>query len=196
MTPQSAMMVDVAERPVDELPSYLDLNDDRRAPAEPPRYTARDVAARVGAWVGDLVDGDGSMAPPSRFESDEGAKDDLIVVHRVLGNPVALVAAFDKRWGAGPSQMRAALGTLRLGPDEGGSWPRTLRGHLHLRMSFVPVPVELEIVPWHTYGLVLTLRPVRHLMARIGWHRRWTWFGASHRILDNVRRELEAESRR
>ena len=194
----------VPERPLDELPPYVDIDLDvhhpRRATLAPPRYTARDVAVKVSTWVGEVVDGDGSMAPPSSFAGEQSAKDDLTVIHRVLGRPAVMLDAFDDRWGRAPSTVRVALGTLRLRPDttaaRRASLSRAVPGQLRLRTSFVPIPVELEIMPWQTYGLVLTLRPVRHVVSHIGWHRRWAWFSAGHRALDAMRRPLEADARR
>lgn len=186
----------VPEHPLDELPLYLDDDGPRRPGAPPAKYTARDVAVRVSHWVGDLVDGDGSMAPPTNLDAGEGAKDDVVVIHRVLGDPRVLLAAFDERWGVQPSRTRGAWGTLALRPQVApAGWQRTLPGHLHLRISFAGVPVELEVTPWHTYGLVLCLRPVRHVKGAIGWHRRWAWFAAGHRILDQMRRTLETAGR-
>ncbi len=189
--------VGVGERPADELPLYLELDDRPRRPEPaPPRVTARDVAAKVGQWVTEVVEGDGQMAPPKSLDvGGEGAKDDSIVIHRVLGEPRLLLQAFDRRWGLQPSRTRVALGTLALHPDgdDAGVGPsRALRGRLHLRVSFLAVPVELEVTPWHTYGLVLTLRPDRRGSTAIGWHRRRAWFAAGHRILDQMRRVLEA----
>lgn len=189
----------VPERPDDELPSYLVDPGPRRPTVVAPRVTARDVATKVGQWVNEIVEGDGALAPPTSLDTHgEGAKDDVVVIHRVLGEPHTLLAAFDRRWGGQPSRTRDALGTLELQPDDDGAsaWSRAVPGRLHLRISFLPVPVELEATPWHTYGLVLSLRPVRHGAATIGWHRRWAWFTAGHRVLDQMRRTLEAEARR
>lgn len=184
----------MAEHRADELPLYLDDDGPARPTVVGPRVTARDVAGKVGQWVTEIVEGDGEMAPPKSLDlSGESAKDDTIVIHRVLGEPDALLADFDRRWGLQPTRTRAALGTLALRPADDGSGPtRSLRGQMHLRVSFLPVPVELEVTPWHTYGVVLTLRPDRRGGAAIAWHRRRGWFAAGHRILDQMRRTLES----
>lgn len=193
----------VAEHPVPELPSYL--GDDRPARPAPaaPRVTARDVANRVGTWVTEIVEGDGELAPSTSLDTHADAtKDDVIVVHRVLGPPPALLDAFDRRWGTQPSRLRTATGTLDLRPADEvdgsgagarGAATRLLAGRLSLRLSLRTVPVELEVVPWHTYGLVLTLRPVRGAAA-VRRHRRWVWFSTGHRALDQMRRALEGAS--
>lgn len=185
----------VGEHPADELPMYLDDDRPARPAAAAPRVTARDVAGKVGQWVTEIVEGDGEMAPPKSLDlTDEGTKDDTIVIHRVLGSPAALLAAFDQRWGLQPTRSRVALGTLALRPpDDAGRGPtRTLGGQMHLRVSFLAVPVELEVTPWHTYGIVLTLRPDKRNGAAVAWHRRRAWFAAGHRILDQMRLTLEA----
>jgi hypothetical protein len=179
--------------PLEDLASYVeagepDVGDGRGHSA------VRDAVARAAAKVGELVDGDGELAPASAVTTDGRDIDDVLVEHRVLGDQRVLLQAFDARWGAQPSRTRVALGTLQLRPaDPVGNDPcsRVLRGHLHLRISFVRIPVELEVEPWHTYGLVLHLRPVRHSAGHIGWHRRWAWFATGHRLLDQMRRTME-----
>ena len=187
----------VPEHPLEELPLYLEDGAARRPGPPAPKVTARDVASRVSAWVGDLVDGDGSMAAPSSLDPMmESAKDDVVVIHRVLGDPAALLTAFDGRWGREPSRLGVALGTLQLDRATAvTAGRRALPGQLRLRWSFRPLPVELEAVPWHTYGLVISLRPARHGTTALGWHRRWAWFAAGHRLLDQMRRTLEATGR-
>lgn len=185
----------VAHRPDDELPSYLDAGEAARPTAVPVRVTARDVAGKVGQWVTEIVEGDGTMAPTMPLDQGgEGPKDDALVVHRVLGEPARLLAAFDRRWGAAPCRLRGAVGTLSLEAAPPADGPvRRVRGEMRLRLALVPMPVELEVVPWHTYGLVLSLRPDRRGSSAVPRHRRWSWFTASHRILDQMRRTLEAE---
>lgn len=185
----------VADDRADELPLYLAEGEAARPEAVGPRVTARDVAAKVGQWMTEIVEGDGTMAPTMALDQGgEGAKDDALVVHRVLGDPARLLPAFDRRWGAGTVRLRGAVGTLVLHPDPDPHGPvRRLRGEMRLRLSVTAMPCELEVLPWHTYGLVLSLRPDRRGSSAVPRHRRWRWFTASHRILDQMRRALEGD---
>ena len=172
-----------------ELPSYL--GDEPAGPA-PERPGVREVVARAAARVGELVDGDGTLAPAASSIPDTRDIDDLVVVQRVLGDPALLRERFDRRWGAQPSRTRSALGTLHLRPDDSDDRARVLRGRLSLRTALVAVPVTVTLDPWQSYGVVVQLQPTRARSHRMGRTRRWAWFRAGHAVLDQMRRALEA----
>ncbi len=177
------------DAPLTELPSYL---GDEPAVAGPDRPGVREVVARAAARMGELVDGDGTLAPAATTIPDTRDIDDLVVVQRVLGDPAVLRERFDRRWGAQPSLTRVALGTLHLRPDASDERARVLRGRLSLRTAPVAVPVTVTLDPWQTYGVVVQLQPVRVRSHRMGRARRWAWFRAGHAALDQMRRTLEA----
>lgn len=178
------------EPPLAELPSYL--GDERDEAAGRERPGVREVVARAAARVGELVDGDGELAPAATIIADPRDVDDVVVVQRVLGDPAVLRERFDRRWGAQPSRTRAALGTLYLRPDDGAGRARVLHGRFTLRTALMAVPVTLTLDPWQTYGVVLQLQPERARSHRMGRARRWAWFRAGHAVLDQMRRALEA----
>ena len=104
------------------------------------------------------------------------------------------------RWPQRPSTSgwRAARltatprGSLRLTAPvpPGPSRLRVVPGRLALRLSPVPLPVELELVGWGEWRAALTLHPVR----RFGWavapHRRTRYFAAGHATMDLIVRRL------
>jgi hypothetical protein len=182
----------------DALPTDLELPmyTDRPAPPVPvphaPGAFAR-AAHTVATWVEDAIDGDSpEFSAPTTLDT-RPPRDNLLVVHRLLGNPDRLLVEFTHFWGRTGGRLRSPLGTLRaVRVDAAEAGPMALlRGQVRLHTSFVPIPVELEIERWGTVGLVVFLRPVRHLVAHIGPHRRWAWFVVGHSVLEQIRRAIE-----
>ena len=67
---------------------------------------------------------------------------------------------------------------------------RALTGRLRLWLSPVPLPVELDLVPWGRWRTMVTLRPDRRLGWSVGAHRRSRYFATGHAAMDVVIAEL------
>jgi polyisoprenoid-binding protein YceI len=113
----------------------------------------------------------GGSSPPGGYETRRS-----VVIHitrHLVMAPAEAAAAFDE-WLATGALTATSRGSLRLAsPDPPGpSRLRAVPGRLALRLSPVPLPVELELVGWGEWRAALTLHPVR----RFGWavapHRR------------------------
>jgi hypothetical protein len=113
-----------------------------------------------------------------------------ITRHLVMA-PSGAAAAFDE-WLATGALTATPRGSLRLTSPiaPGPSRLRAVPGRLALRLSPVPLPVELELVGWGEWRAALTLHPVR----RFGWavapHRRTRYFAAGHATMDLIVRRL------
>ena len=113
----------------------------------------------------------------------------------LLGPPDELARRVALFWGDRNGRARSLWGTVRLRPATLDhpvvqSW----RGHVRLRTSLVPIPVDLEVERWRSIGLMITLRPT-HTHGRIGAHRRWAWFSTGHGVLEQVRVAVERGER-
>ena len=73
---------------------------------------------------------------------------------------------------------RDAAGTLTLSTDSAGrgrtdrAQLRAVAGRLHLWLSPLPLPVELDLVPWGRWRTMITLHPDRRFRWSVGPHRR------------------------
>jgi hypothetical protein len=63
---------------------------------------------------------------------------------------------------------------------------RAVPGRLHLWLSPVPLPVELDLVPWGRWRTMVTLHPDRRFGWSVGAHRRSRYFAAGHAAMDVV----------
>ena len=87
-------------------------------------------------------------------------------------------------------------GTLTLSVDSAGrsrsdaSQLRAIAGRLHLWLSPVPLPVELDLVPWGRWRTMITLHPDRRFGWSVGAHRRSRYFATGHAAMDVLIDEL------
>jgi hypothetical protein len=180
----------------DDLPLYLGEADaptaDREAPDEPGRRPGLPHGlVAIGRAAHELSE---RLAVPAGVSSAPVAYETLrgVVIHitrHLVIAPKDAVAAFDD-W------LRSALatpvgtpqGSLRLGPAiaPGPSRLRAVPGRLGLRLSAVPLPVELELVAWGEWRTVLTLHPDRRFGWKVGPHRRSRYFAAGHATMDLI----------
>ena len=131
----------------------------------------------------------GGSSPPGGYETRRS-----VVIHitrHLVMAPAEAAAAFDE-WLATGALTATPRGSLRLASPvpPGPSRLRAVPGRLALRLSPVPLPVELELVGWGEWRAALTLHPVR----RFGWtvapHRRTRYFAAGHATMDLIVRRL------
>ena len=177
----------------EELPPYLVEADvpqhdagDRR-PAVPHGLVVLGRAAHELSQR--LASPPSGSSPPGGYETRRN-----VVIHitrHLVMAPSEAAAAFDE-WLATGALTATPRGSLRLaGPvPPGPSRLRVVPGRLALRLSSVPLPVELELVGWGEWRAALTLHPVR----RFGWavapHRRTRYFAAGHATMDLIVRRL------
>src|SRR5262245_48643769 len=184
----------------DDLPLYLGEVDtspaDRQAAGAPGRRPALPHGlAAIGRAAHDLSE---RMAVPASASPAPVAYETLrgVVIHitrHLVIAPDDAVVAYDD-WL--PSALAAPIGTqqgsLRLGSPipPGPSRLRAVPGRLGLRLSAVPLPVELELVAWGEWRTVLTLHPDRRFGWKVGPHRRSRYFAAGHATMDLIVRRL------
>jgi hypothetical protein len=185
------------------LPLYVDEPQPRRRSAEAQQAaTVLDVlrsAGRVAVATADRLAADAEQAsaapPPSGI---------AVVVHRqgytltrhILAHADLVAPAFDAWLAVTGGAVRTCAGRLQRADRLLTGQPHQLRAiaaSLHLRSSPLPVPVDLELMPWGSYRAVLNLSLARRVVRTMGWHRRSAYFAAGHAVLERVREHLERE---
>lgn len=209
------------DRSLPELPFYLDDPVDDGASQAVAPVRVRDTVVQVGhlaghaadamaAWLAEAskapyVYAPSSPAPPAdSLAQAAAARHNVLVVHRVVGPPAALLADVDA-WFARSRRTKVVSGAFRWSGEAGsgtapqpggGSRPaeqlRRLDGRFRARWWPVAVALELDVQAWSTIGLVLTLRPLRRGKARLRRFRRRAWFAGGHDLLDRLRASLGA----
>ena len=192
----------MAEVPVgtDELPSYLvephserhgneDADAGDRRPAVPHGLV---VLGRAAHELSErLALPPSGSSPPGGYETRRNVV--IQITRHLVMAPGEAAAAFDE-WLASGGLTATPRGSLRLTSPlpPGPSRLRVVPGRLALRLSPVPLPVELELVGWGEWRAALTLHPVR----RFGWavapHRRTRYFAAGHATMDLIVRHLRS----
>jgi len=116
-----------------------------------------------------------------------------ITRHLVMA-PDDVVRAFDRWLSVTGGRVTTPYGSLRLSVP-GPAGPPRLRvvpGRLSLRLSPVPLPVELEVMPWGHWRSVVVLHPDRRFGRAVGPHRRARYFTAGHATMDDLIGRLHA----
>jgi hypothetical protein len=86
-------------------------------------------------------------------------------------------------------RLTLSVESARQRPTE-ASQLRALTGRLRVWLSPVPLPVELDLVPWGRWRTMVTLRPDRCFGWSVGAHRRSRYFASGHAAMDVVVAEL------
>ena len=170
------------------------LRSDLTVEIAPSALTA--ATGRAVQAVKELVEaGDGGelgRAPMSELTRDRAS---VLMTHYLLGPPDELARRVAVFWGDRNGRARSLWGTVCLRPATlDHPVVQGWRGHVRLRTSLVPIPVDLEVERWRSIGLMITLRPT-HTHGRIGAHRRWAWFSTGHGVLEQVRVAVERGER-
>jgi hypothetical protein len=193
------------------LPLYVidpDLEPEAPSPpaAESPRHqhladAVHDSWAALGRAAQQLSD---RLAAPSAaiggtgYETAHGLV--IAIARHLVMAPGDAVRAFDALLPRLAEPIVTRRGTLTLSVDSVGrgrpdrSQLRAIGGRLHLWLSPVPLPVEMDLVPWGRWRTMITLHPDRRFAWSVGPHRRSRYFAAGHAAMDAVIEELRSLS--
>ena len=135
--------------------------------------------------------------PPAAGGGYETSRGLVIAIarHLVIA-PGDAVRAFDLLLPRLAEPIVTSRGRLTLRVESAGrrrteaSQLRALTGCLRLWLSPVPLPVELDLVPWGRWRTMVTLRPDRCVGWSVGAHRRSRYFASGHAVMDVVVAEL------
>jgi len=132
----------------------------------------------------------GATMPPGGYETRRSVV--IQISRHLVMTPAEAIAAFDE-WRPSGTLTATSRGSLHLGPPlpAGPTRLRAAPGRLGLRLSPVPIAVELELVGWGDWRAVLTLRPERRLGWPVGPHRRSRYFAAGHATMDVIVHRLQ-----
>ncbi|HET9600927.1 MAG TPA: hypothetical protein VFP08_05030 [Acidimicrobiales bacterium] len=182
----------------DELPLYVgnevddgEVDETRAARAHPTALTRLAAAGRMARELSEHMAG-GEPPPPAGEPVLRGS-----VLHITRHLPMAAPAAsglFDRWLASSSGAIDTRYGHLRLSEPvpPGRGRLRVLPGRLSLRMSAVPLSVELELLSWGAWRSALTLVPGRRFGWAVGPHRRSRWFSSGHAVMDVLVHDLRA----
>ena len=128
------------------------------------------------------------------FETSRGLV--IAIARHLVIAPSDAVRAFDLLLPGLAEPIVTRRGSLTLSVDSAGrqrteaSQLRALTGRLRLWLSPMPLPVELDLVPWGRWRTMVTLRPDRRVAWSVGAHRRSRYFATGHAAMDVVIAEL------
>jgi hypothetical protein len=132
------------------------------------------------------------------FETTHGLV--IAIARHLVMAPGDAVRAFDALLPRLVDPIVTPRGTLTLSVDSAGrrrtdvSQLRAIAGRLHLWLSPIPLPVELDLVPWGRWRTMITLHPDRRFGWSIGPHRRSRYFAAGHAAMDALIDDLRSLS--
>ena len=167
------------------------LDEARAAEAHPAALTRLAAVGRMARELSEHMAG-GEPPPPA---GEPGLRGSVLHITRHL--PIAAPAAsglFDRWLASSTGAIDTRHGHLRLSEPvpPGRGRLRVVPGRLSLRMSAVPLSVELELLSWGAWRSALTLVPGRRFGWAVGPHRRSRWFSSGHAVMDVLVRDLRA----
>lgn len=155
------------------------------------RSAGRAAVATADRLVADADPVPGAAALP---DVEVRHQNGFTVTRHVLARPAAVVPVFDAWLTSSGAVVVTAHGRLQPRNRPVLRQPHQLRlvaAVLRLHGSPIPVPVDLELVPWGSYRAALNLNLARRLVKSMGWHRRAAYFEAGHAVLEQVRQRIE-----
>jgi hypothetical protein len=154
-------------------------------------------AGRAAVATADRLVANGDPVPGAAALPDVEVhhQNGFTVTRHVLARPTTVVPAFD----AWLTRTRAVVATAqgRLHPRDRPvvCQPHQLRlvaAVLRVHGSLIPVPVDLELVPWGSYRAALNINLARRFVKSMGRHRRAAYFESAHAVLEQIRQRIEA----
>jgi hypothetical protein len=145
---------------------------------------------RAGQQLSDRLATPAAPNTGGGFEPSRGVV--IAIARHLVMAPGDAVCAFDAVLPHLAEPIVTPRGTLALSLDSAGrgrsdaSQVRAVAGRLHLWLSPVPLPVELDLVPWGRWRTMITLHPDRCFGWSVGAHRRSRYFVAGHAVMDVV----------
>jgi hypothetical protein len=170
---------------------------------KPPHLTdaVQDGWAALGRAAHQLSDRLAAPAAPiggTGFETSRGLV--IAITRHLVMAPSDTVRAFDALLPRLSEPIVTPRGTLTLSTDSAGrgrtdrAQLRAVAGRLHLWLSPLALPVELDLVPWGRWRTMITLHPDRRFRWSVGAHRRSRYFAAGHAAMDAVIEQLRSFS--